>query len=417
MFAKVIGKRCGNKDCKDADVMVDAGLNLCESCTQELTAVTVRDRKAIALAAVGLVLALGAVAVGGKLWLVRRASAALDTAASSAISKMTTGVPKAMAEFDQLLAEAERRGVPAAHLDQVRQLSQEARRQWQSIEDGRKLFEDALSLALKDGAVTPEAEAKLNILRAQLVQKGIDDGWFETATRSAREKAAAVQASQQKPGQGDSAGTVKQGAEPFKAPLAGSQAGAMPCALTPVSNPDLNRLLTYLKQGMNYAAQKRYELALKEFEQVRLIDPNFLAMHENVAAAQISLGRLSDSEKSIQEELTLIGCLRQMNDTEVAKFAYMLEVGRAVAADSVAVRAQAMRRRMQQASAVAHFNFACIRSRQGIPEQAVAELLLAVDDGFVDSSAVRRDPDLAKARSAGGFQKVLDAISAKKGTH
>lgn len=404
MFAKVIGKKCGNKDCKDADVMVDAGLNLCESCTQELTTVTVRDRRSVLLTVLGLVLALGVLAVGAKLWLVRRASAALSTAASAAISRMSSGAPKAISEFDQVLAEAERRGVPAAEVEKIRQMSQEGRRKWQSIEDGRKVFEDALSLALKDGVMTPEEEAGLNTLRSQLVQKGIEAGWFDTTVRSAKEKAAAAQPLQQKLDQKD-AGLVKSNP---------SADATTPCGLKAVSQPDLNRLLTYLKQGMNYAAQKRYDLALNEFEQVRLIDPNFLAMHENIAAAQLKLGRFSESEKYLQEELKLIGCLDQMNDADLTKFSYMLEVGQKGAGNPIAARAQAMRRRIKQARGAAHYNLACIRSRQGITEQAIAELRDAVANGFCDLSALRRDPDLAKVRSARGFQEVVDAASAKR---
>jgi hypothetical protein len=49
-------------------------------------------------------------------------------------------------------------------------------------------------------------------------------------------------------------------------------------------------------------------------------------------------------------------------------------------------------------------------------EQALAELRQAVESGFCDVSALRRDPDLAKVRAARGFQEVLDAASAKRET-
>ena len=194
-------------------------------------------------------------------------------------------------------------------------------------------------------------------------------------------------------------------------PLGGSTAS---CGLKAVSQPDVNRLLTYLKQGMTYAMQNRYDLALNEFEQVRRIDPNFLAMHENIAAALLKLGKVSDSENHLQEEMKLIGCLDQMNDTDLAGFAYMLEVGPKGASDPNLARAQAMHARLKQARAVAHYNLACIRSRQGNADQAVGELRQAVESGFTDVSALRGDPDLKKARSAPAFQEILDAASSRR---
>jgi tetratricopeptide (TPR) repeat protein len=153
---------------------------------------------------------------------------------------------------------------------------------------------------------------------------------------------------------------------------------------------------------------------LNEFEQVRQIDPNFLAMHENIAAAQLKLKKFSESENHLEEELKLIGCLDQMNDTDLPRFAYMLEVGQEGAGNANLARAVAMRKRIKQARAAAHYNLACIRSQQGITEQALAELRQAVENGFSDVSALRRDPDLATARSARGFQAVLDAALARR---
>jgi tetratricopeptide (TPR) repeat protein len=115
-------------------------------------------------------------------------------------------------------------------------------------------------------------------------------------------------------------GTPKPPSQKPEAPQ--SSETATPCGLNAVSQPDVNRLLTYLKQGMTYASQKRYDLALNEFEQVRQIDPNFLAMHENIAAAQLKLKQTSDAETHLQEELKLVGCLDQMNDAELPRFAY-----------------------------------------------------------------------------------------------
>jgi tetratricopeptide (TPR) repeat protein len=178
-----------------------------------------------------------------------------------------------------------------------------------------------------------------------------------------------------------------------------------------VDQPDVNRLLTYLKQGMTYASQSRYELALKEFEQVQKIDPNFLAMHENIAAAQLKLQNLPGAEAHLQEELKLIGCLDQTSDANLPRFAYMLEVGQKGTGDADAARAQMMRERLKQAGGVAHYNLACVRARQGAAAEAVAELRQAVERGFSDVSALNRDPDLAMVRSAPGFQDVVIAAS------
>lgn len=183
------------------------------------------------------------------------------------------------------------------------------------------------------------------------------------------------------------------------------------CGLKPIDQPDVARLLAYLKQGMTYASQNRYELALKEFDQVQKIDPNFLAMHENIAAAQLKLKKLTEAESHLQEELKLIGCLEQVNDASLPKFAYMLEVGQKGAGDAEAARTKTMRERLRQATGVAHYNLACVRARQGAPDAAITELRHAVEKGFSDVSALKRDPDLAAVRSAPGFQEVVSAAS------
>jgi len=194
---------------------------------------------------------------------------------------------------------------------------------------------------------------------------------------------------------------------------AASGQNAVVCGLQPIGQPDVNRLLTYLKQGMTYAAQNRYELALKEFEQVRRIDPNFLAMHENIAAAQIRLRNLAEAEAHLREELKLIDCLDQARDTELPPFAYMLETGRDAAGDREQARAETMRERLRQARSVAHYNMACLKAVQGNTDDALAELQRAVDNGFSDTAALRRDPDLARIRSTPAFRQVMEIASSK----
>jgi tetratricopeptide (TPR) repeat protein len=182
------------------------------------------------------------------------------------------------------------------------------------------------------------------------------------------------------------------------------------CGLIPVRPPDVQRLLVYLKQGMMYASQGHYELALNEFEQVRKVDPNFLAMHENVAAAQLKLKQFAEAESHLEEELKLVGCFEKAKDAELGDFAYMLEVERA-AQNPGGTRVQEMRNRIRQARNTAHYNLACIRSRQGNSELALKEMGEAIDGGFSDMTALRNDPDLAGLRGTSGFQKLLSAAA------
>jgi tetratricopeptide (TPR) repeat protein len=212
------------------------------------------------------------------------------------------------------------------------------------------------------------------------------------------------------PAQGQTADTSKEAAD-----KAGQQQGqrTYACGLKPVDQPDVNRMLTYLKQGMIYASQRQYELALKEFEQVQHVDPNFLAMHENIAAAQLKLKRLPEAEDHLKKESKLIACLEQMPDDVLPKFAYMIEVGRKAQGEADMARAKTMRERLKQARAVAHYNMACVRSLQGTADLAIVELRQAVGNGFSDVSALKRDPDLSRARSAPEFQEVLAAASQK----
>jgi hypothetical protein len=187
-------------------------------------------------------------------------------------------------------------------------------------------------------------------------------------------------------------------------------ASSTSCGLKPVPRPDVNRLLIYLKQGVNYASQSKYEMALKEFDQVRQIDPNFLAMHENIAAADIKLKRFKEADTQLQEELKLVGCLETLQDEALVPFAYIVETGREVN-DLGQAKAQAMRQRLGQARTVARYNLACLQSLQGRPSEALAELREAVKGGFADVKALKRDPDLAKVRLDTGFSQILEAAA------
>jgi tetratricopeptide (TPR) repeat protein len=187
-----------------------------------------------------------------------------------------------------------------------------------------------------------------------------------------------------------------------------------PCGLQPVREPDVNRLLVYLKQGVNYASQSKFDMALKEFDQVRQIDPNFLAMHENIAAADIKLKRYEAADRQLHEELKLVGCLETLKDDALVPFAYIVETGRDTGNPGHS-RAQAMRERLGQARAVARYNLACLQSLQGRPSEALTELREAVKSGFADVRALKRDPDLAKVRLDTGFSQILEAAASNSG--
>lgn len=188
-------------------------------------------------------------------------------------------------------------------------------------------------------------------------------------------------------------------------------ARSTPCSgIEAVASPDVNRVLIYLKQGVNYAAQGKYEDALKEFSQIRAIDPNFLAMQENAAGAEIKLKRWDDAARDLDAEVRLIGCLQTLHDEQLVPFAYMVEAGPDGPAAGVA-RAQAMRARLSQALAVAHYNRACLHAASGRTADGLVALRQAVDSGFSDMNAMRRDPDLAALRGEADYRRLLAEVS------
>ena len=44
--------------------------------------------------------------------------------------------------------------------------------------------------------------------------------------------------------------------------------------------------MQYLKQGMMFSLNKKYDMALAEFKPALAIDPNFLTLHLNQGAAE-----------------------------------------------------------------------------------------------------------------------------------
>ncbi len=102
--------------------------------------------------------------------------------------------------------------------------------------------------------------------------------------------------------------------------------GVGQCHLVPAKTPDALRLVVFLEQGMNYAMNKKYDLALKEFQPALAIDSNFLTLHMNISSVQTALGQFDDAVASANEELKLVACLEPLTDGQIAQFAYFMEV-------------------------------------------------------------------------------------------
>ncbi|MDQ2900355.1 MAG: hypothetical protein M3Y07_11230 [Acidobacteriota bacterium] len=131
------------------------------------------------------------------------------------------------------------------------------------------------------------------------------------------------------------------------------------CGLQAVAHPDAQRALEYLKQGMNYASQRKPEAALDEFQQVLKIDPHYLAIQQNIGLQYAALGRYPEAEKAIHQELDLLTCFGKMTDAQLAPFDYMMETGRKPAGEKRTEQTQTFRRRAQETQAAAHYNLAC----------------------------------------------------------
>jgi tetratricopeptide (TPR) repeat protein len=178
-----------------------------------------------------------------------------------------------------------------------------------------------------------------------------------------------------------------------------------PCQLQPVRSVDVARLLQYLKQGMNYASQKRPELALNEFQQVLRIDPNFLGAEMNIGSAYLAEKQFSESETALNRELKLIGCLKQMNSEQLAGFAYMDEAP--AFSDQNQTRAGMFRAHLDQAEAEVHYNLACLNALRGQRETALAELKKSLGTRLIAKRSLQTDPDLRGIRNTAEFKTLM----------
>jgi len=196
-------------------------------------------------------------------------------------------------------------------------------------------------------------------------------------------------------------------ADSSSAVLAGPEVVRYPCGLMPASAPDVARLLQYLKQGMNYASQRKPDLAIREFQQVLKIDPAFLGAQMNIGSADLAFRKYPEANTAFGAELKLIGCLKQMNDGQLANFAYMQEVGSQPSNQKKRKQVSIFRERLQKEEADVHYNLACLSSRQRQNSQAIVELEKALANGFNDQKSLQTDPDLQSLRSTAEFKALI----------
>jgi len=199
---------------------------------------------------------------------------------------------------------------------------------------------------------------------------------------------------------------------PSVVPSVVAETPAYPCGLKPVPPADAARLLQYLKQGMSYASQKNPLLAMNEFEQVLRSDPNFLGVQMNIGAAQLAIKKYPEAEAAFNQELKLIGCLKQMNDEQLGKFAYLQETGMETEANGKDLqRASLLRSRLDRAEANVHYNLACLTSLQQQNGRAMTELEKALAGGLIDKKMLQTDPDLQGVRRTAEFKKLIARYS------
>jgi tetratricopeptide (TPR) repeat protein len=182
--------------------------------------------------------------------------------------------------------------------------------------------------------------------------------------------------------------------------------GGGPCKLVPAKANDVARLLQYLKQGMNYASQKKYELALSEFQQALVIDKNFLSLNQNVGAAQLALKKYTDAEAAFKTEVKLVDCLAPLNESQLVPFAYYVEVAEQDPGKRKTAQATKLKKDVGKANADVHYNLACLYSRKKEKQPALDALRVAVNAGFSNREAMKVDPDLGYIRPMPEFREI-----------
>lgn len=195
-----------------------------------------------------------------------------------------------------------------------------------------------------------------------------------------------------------------------KAAPAPVQTGQGPCKLAPAKAPDVARLLQYLKQGMMYASQKKFDMSLREFQAALAIDKNFLGLNQNVGSALLALKSYPEAEAAFKAELKLADCLGPLNDSQLSSFAYFMEVDETDPVKRKKAQTEKLKAQLPVIKGNAHYNLACLYALQKQKDPALASLRAAVDAGFTDKKALSGDPDLAYVRGLPDFREIAAKV-------
>lgn len=195
---------------------------------------------------------------------------------------------------------------------------------------------------------------------------------------------------------------------PHQTPASTGAVGA--CKLMPAKNVDVARLLQYLKQGVNYAGQKRFDAALAEFHSALAIDKNFLGLNGDVGSAQLEMKQYSDAENSFKAELKLIDCLSGLNSTQLARFGYFMEVDEKDPVKRKQLQAERLQAQMQKEKAATEYNLACAYSLEKQKDQALTALRAAIDAGFNDRKVLNSDSALSYVRGSPEYRDLVNRL-------
>lgn len=195
-----------------------------------------------------------------------------------------------------------------------------------------------------------------------------------------------------------------------RVPAAPSSFG--PCKLVPSKGVDVARLLQYLKQGINYTSQQRYDLAIAEFKPALAIDKNFLGLHRNIGVAQFGMKMYDEAEASLKADIRLVEeCLMPLPDNQLSAFAYFLEVEEADSAKRKKAQAEGLKKLLPATLAKSQYSLASLYAIQKKKDPALVALRAAVKAGFKDKKLLASDGDFASVRGTPEFKDILAQVN------
>lgn len=195
---------------------------------------------------------------------------------------------------------------------------------------------------------------------------------------------------------------------PHSMPMTSAGVGA--CKLVPAKNVDVARLLQYLKQGVNYAGQKRFDAALAEFRSALAIDKNFLGLNGDIGSAQMEMKNYQDAETSLKAELKLVDCLSGLTNAQLSRFGYFIEVDEADPAKRKQLQAERLQAQVAKEKAATEYNLACVYSLQKQKDQSITALRTAIDSGFSDRKVLSAEPALAYVRQSSEYRDLVNRL-------